>query len=63
MVLNIRRDRNSEFDPQPIPKGSRMSDKLEEPIIGMYSRGMTIFNSTISYSQGPGLCFVQKILV
>jgi putative transposase len=41
MVLNIPRDRNSEFTPQLIPKGSRMSDKLEEAIIGMYSRGMT----------------------
>lgn len=41
MVLNIPRDRNSEFEPQLVPKGSRMSDKLEETIIGMYSRGMT----------------------
>ena len=41
MVLNIPRDRNSEFEPQLIPKGSRMSEKLEESIIGMYSRGMT----------------------
>lgn len=41
MVLNIPRDRNTEFEPQLIPKGSRMSDKLEEAIIGMYSRGMT----------------------
>lgn len=41
MVLNIPRDRNSEFSPQLIPKGSRMSDKIEETIIGMYSRGMT----------------------
>lgn len=41
MVLNIPRDRNSEFSPQLIPKGQRMSDKLEEAIIGMYSRGMT----------------------
>lgn len=41
MVLNIPRDRNSEFSPQLIPKGSRMSDKLEEAIISMYSRGMT----------------------
>jgi putative transposase len=41
LVLNIPRDRNSEFAPQLIPKGSRMSDKLEEAIIGMYSRGMT----------------------
>lgn len=46
MVLNIPRDRNSEFEPQLIPKGQRMSDKLEEAIIGMYSRGMT--NSDIS---------------
>lgn len=41
MVLNIPRDRNGEFEPQLIPKGSRMSEKLEESIIGMYSRGMT----------------------
>src|ERR1044072_1660080 len=41
LILNIPRDRNSEFTPQLIPKGSRMSDKLEEAIIGMYSRGMT----------------------
>jgi transposase-like protein len=41
MLLNIPRDRNSEFEPQLIPKGSRMSEKLEESIIGMYSRGMT----------------------
>lgn len=41
MVLNIPRDRNSEYSPRLIPKGQRMSDKLEEAIIGMYSRGMT----------------------
>ena len=41
LALNIPRDRNSEFDPILIPKGQRMSDKLEEAIIGMYSRGMT----------------------
>jgi len=41
MVLNIPRDRNGEFEPQLIPKGQRMSDKLEESITGMYSRGMT----------------------
>jgi putative transposase len=41
LILNIPRDRNSEFSPQLVPKGSRMSDKLEESIIGMYSRGMS----------------------
>lgn len=41
LVLTIPRDRNSEFSPQLVPKGSRMSDKLEESIIGMYGRGMT----------------------
>lgn len=41
LVLSIPRDRNSEYEPQLIPKGSRMSDKLEESIIGMYGRGMT----------------------
>ena len=41
MILNIPRDRNAEYSPHLIPKGQRMSDKLEEAIIGMYSRGMT----------------------
>jgi transposase-like protein len=41
MVLNIPRDRKSTFEPQLIPKHERMSDKIEQVIIGMYSRGMT----------------------
>jgi len=41
MVLNIPRDRNSSFEPQLVPKHSRMSDKIEETIIGLYARGMS----------------------
>jgi transposase-like protein len=41
VVLNIPRDRNAQFEPRLIPKGQRMSDKLEEAITGMYSRGMS----------------------
>lgn len=41
LALSIPRDRNSTFEPGLIPKHSRMSDKLEDAIIGMYSRGMT----------------------
>ena len=41
MVLNIPRDRNGDFEPQLIPKGQRMSEKIEDAITGMYSRGMT----------------------
>lgn len=41
VILNIPRDRNGEFEPHLIPKGQRMSDKLQEAITGMYSRGMT----------------------
>lgn len=41
MVLSIPRDRNATFDPALIPKHSRMSDKLEQAITGMYARGMT----------------------
>jgi len=41
MVLTIPRDRNSSFEPQLIPKHQRMSAKIEETIIGMYSRGMS----------------------
>lgn len=41
LVLNIPRNRKGDFEPQLIPKGQRMSDRLEEAIIGMYGRGMT----------------------
>lgn len=41
VVLNIPRDRNGEFEPQIIPKGQTISSKIEEAVIGMYSRGMT----------------------
>lgn len=41
VVLNIPRDRNGAFEPLIIPKGQTISGKIEEAIIGMYSRGMT----------------------
>lgn len=41
VLLNIPRDRNAEFTPQIIPKGETISSKIEDAIIGMYSRGMT----------------------
>ncbi|MBD0374118.1 MAG: transposase [Flavisolibacter sp.] len=50
MVLSIPGDRNSEFSSKPHAKGQRMSDKLQEAIVGMYSRGMT--TSDISEQAG-----------
>lgn len=41
LVLNIPRDRNGDFVPQVIPKGQTISSKIEDAILGMYSRGMT----------------------
>ena len=41
VVLNIPRDRNGEFEPIIIPKGQTISSKIEDALIGMYSRGMT----------------------
>ena len=41
MVLNIPRDRLGEFEPQIIPKGETISTKIQDAILGMYSRGMT----------------------
>lgn len=41
VVLDIPRDRNGEFEPQIIPKGETISSKIQEAILGMYSRGMT----------------------
>jgi transposase-like protein len=41
VLLNIPRDRNGEFEPQVVPKGETISSKIQEAILGMYSRGMT----------------------
>ncbi|RYE23798.1 MAG: IS256 family transposase [Sphingobacteriaceae bacterium] len=41
LVLSIPRDRNSTFEPKLIPKHKRMSEQIEQSIIGMYSRGMS----------------------
>ena len=41
VILNIPRDRNSEFEPRIIPKGETISAKIQDAILGMYSRGMT----------------------
>jgi len=39
--INIPRDRNSSFEPVIIPKYQRFTDKIDDVIIGMYSRGMS----------------------
>lgn len=39
--LEVPRDRNSSFDPVVIPKHQRMSAKIEQAIITMYSKGMS----------------------
>ena len=40
--LDIPRDRNGSFTPQPVPKGSRRTGGLDEMIISLYAGGMTI---------------------
>jgi transposase-like protein len=39
--INILRDRNSSFEPVIVSKYQRFSGKIENVIIGMYSRGMS----------------------
>jgi putative transposase len=41
VVLNVPRDRKSTFEPIVVPKHARMSDKLEDAITSLYSRGLT----------------------
>lgn len=55
IVLSIPRDRKSEYEPQLIPKGQRMSDQLEQAIIGMYSRGMTTSDISEQVKQAYGV--------
>lgn len=39
--IEVPRDRNGAFSPELIPKHQRMSEKIEQAVIGMYSRGMS----------------------
>jgi len=39
--IEVPRDRNSEFEPIIVPKHQTISEKIEQAIVGMYSRGMT----------------------
>ena len=55
VVLNIPRDRNGAFEPLIIPKGQTISSKIEEAIIGMYSRGMTTSDVRKQVSEIYGL--------
>lgn len=41
IILNIPRDRMGEFEPTVVPKGETISTKIEDAIVGMYSRGMS----------------------
>jgi putative transposase len=40
--LKIPRDRNGDFEPQLVPKGTRRLDGFNERVISLYARGMTV---------------------
>jgi len=40
--LSIPRDRNGSFQPQIVPKHKRVIDKIEDHVITLYSKGMTV---------------------
>jgi putative transposase len=40
--ISIPRDRDSSFDPIAVPKHERMSQKLEDAIISLYAKGLTV---------------------
>ena len=41
ILLSIPRDRNASFEPQIIPKGQRMSNRIEDLVVSMYGKGLT----------------------
>lgn len=55
VVLNIPRDRLGEFDPQIIPKGETISSKIEDTILGLYSRGMSVSDIKLQVRELYGL--------
>jgi putative transposase len=55
VLLNIPRDRNAEFEPIVVAKGDTISSKIEDAILGMYSRGMTTSDITHQVEEIYGL--------
>lgn len=53
--LDIPRDRNAEFQPIIVPKGGTISGKIEDAIVGMYSRGMSTSDITNQIEEIYGL--------
>jgi len=46
LEISVPRDRNSEFEPMIVPKGQSTTEKIEQVIIGLYSRGMSTSDIT-----------------
>ena len=44
--VDVPRDRNGDFEPQILPKGQRTTEKIEQVILGLYSRGMSTADVT-----------------
>jgi putative transposase len=42
MTIQVPRDRNGEFEPQIVKKHTTHTNELEDKIIGMYAKGMTV---------------------
>jgi len=42
LVIEVARDRNGEFEPQLIKKRERRLAGLDEQVLGLYGRGMTV---------------------
>lgn len=55
IVLNIPRDRMGEFSPKIIPKGETISSKIEDTILGLYSRGMSVSDIQLQVRELYGL--------
>lgn len=41
LEINVPRDRNADFEPQIIPKRSRLSEGIESLIVSLYAKGMS----------------------
>lgn len=53
--IQVPRDRNSEFDPMVVPKGQSTTEKIEQVITGLYSRGMSTADITNQIEEIYGL--------
>jgi transposase-like protein len=60
--LEVPRDRNSTFEPQLVKKRQTVLDDVEQTVVGLYSRGMTVRDITDQINEMYGVKLSESLI-